>query len=104
MNLVENYKRIFFVDFSSIEKIIRKSKIEKLKIIAFLFKDIFIINDDNKVNVKSQILIQILSNVFRFEKIVIQNRVDDFVFSTSIVINIKLLKRDRDCFKKNNKQ
>ena len=57
MNLVEKYEKIHFVDSSTIERTTKKSKNQKLKIIVFLIKNIFVINDDDKVNVKSQILI-----------------------------------------------
>ena len=100
MNFVENYKRIHFVDFSSTKWTSRKLKNKKFKIIVFTINNLSVENKDNKINVKSQILVQILSNVFQLAKIVTENRVDDFAFFISN-INAVSLKRDRDRFKKN---
>ena len=99
MNLVENYKRIHFVDFSSTKRTLRKLKNKKFEIIVFTINNLFVENKNDKINVKLQIFIQISSNVFQFAKIVTENCVDDFAFFI-LNINTMLLKRDRDRFKK----
>ena len=104
MNLVEYYERTHSADFLLTKRTSKKLKNKKFKIIVFTINSSSAENNDDKINVKSQILIQISSSVFRFAKIVIKNRVDDLAFSVSNNINTMLLKRDRDRFKKNIKQ
>ena len=99
MNLVENYKKIHFVNFSSTKWTSRKLKDKKFKIIVFTINSSFVENKNDKINVKSQIFIQISSDVFQFAKIVAENRVDDFAFSVSN-INAMSLKRGYDRLKK----
>ena len=57
MNLVENYKRIHFVDFLSTKRTSRKLKNKKFKIIVFIINNLFVENNDDKINVKLQIFI-----------------------------------------------
>ena len=52
MNLVENYERIYFVDCSSTKRILRKLKDKKFKIIVFIINNLFVENNDDKINVK----------------------------------------------------
>ena len=99
MNFVKNYERIYPAGFSPTERTSRKLRDKKLKIIVFTINSSSAENNDDKINVKSQILVQISSGAFQFAKIVAEDRADDFAFPVSN-INAMSLKRGRGRFKK----
>ena len=57
MNLVENYEKTHFIDFSSTKRTSKKLKDKKFKIIVFTTNNSFVENKNDKINVKSQILV-----------------------------------------------
>ena len=52
MNFVENYKRIYFVNFLSTKQILKKLRNKKFKIIVFTINNLFVENNNDKINVK----------------------------------------------------